>query len=156
MTYSTHHHSFVIEREVDASPALVFMAWSTAEAKLAWFVGPNGWTQLVREFDFREGGSERVRGQFPDGKVSDFQCRYHDIVPDSRITYTYDMFVNNKRISVSLATIELTPKGEGTHVKLTEQIVHFDGYPTPDDREQGTQWLVEKATGWALEQAAEV
>lgn len=154
MTYSTHHHMFSIDRHVDAPPALVFMAWASADAKLAWFVGPSDWKQLIREFDFREGGAERVRGQFPDGKISDFQCRYHDIVQDRRITYTYDMFVNDARISVSLATIELKPSGTGTHVKLTEQIVHLDGYPTPEDREHGTNSLVDQAIAWAKNQHA--
>ncbi len=152
MTCSTHHHSFTIEREIDAPPSLVFMAWSDADAKLNWFVGPNGWKQLIREFDFREGGAERVRGQFPDGRTSDFRCRYHDIVPDKRIAYTYDMFVDDRRISVSLATIELTPDGAGTHLKLTEQLVHFDGYPTPEDREHGTNYLVDKALAWVASQ----
>ena len=154
MTSSCHHHTFVIERDIDAPPALVYTAWADGNAKAAWFVGPSDWKPLIRDFDFREGGSERVRGQFPDGKISDFQCQYRDIVPNERIAYTYDMFVNDKRISVSLATIELFPKGAGTHLKLTEQIVHFDGYPTPEDREQGTKYLVEKASAWIETQTA--
>jgi uncharacterized protein YndB with AHSA1/START domain len=34
---STHHATFVIERNYAASPALVFAAW--AEPKARWFVG---------------------------------------------------------------------------------------------------------------------
>lgn len=156
MSYSTHFNTFTIERDIAAPPALVYMAWAQGDAKAAWFVGPSSWTPLIREFDFREGGSERVKGRFEDGKVSDFQCRYHDIVPESRITYTYDMFVNDKRISVSLATIELVPSAKGTLLKVTEQLVHFDGYPTPEDREVGTRYLIEMAANYIESQAAVV
>lgn len=142
MTYSTHHHDFKIERYVDASPSLVFFAWSDADAKAAWFAGPEGWTLIERTFDFRPGGEERVAGRFPTGKESDFRCRYHDIVKDQRIIYVYDMYVDGKKISVSLNTVELKPQGEGTLMVFTEQLVHIDGYPTPEDREVGSRFLV--------------
>ncbi len=148
MTYSTHHQTFVIGRDIAAPPSLAFFAWSDEAAKSSWFQGPAEWKLLEKTFDFREGGSERVKGRHPSGKVSDFQCQYCNIVPDQRIVYTYDMFVDGKRISVSLATVEFTPIETGTHLKLTEQMVHFDGYPTPEDREQGTYWLVEKAVAY--------
>jgi uncharacterized protein YndB with AHSA1/START domain len=57
MTYSTHFNTFTIERDVAADPALTFLAFSTAEGKGAWFVGPSDWKPLIREFDFREGVS---------------------------------------------------------------------------------------------------
>lgn len=148
MTYSTHHHTFVIERYVDAPPALAFFAWADADAKAAWFVGPSDWKQDIRQFDFKPGGVERVAGTFPTGKKSDFQCRYHDIVPDQRIIYAYDMYVDGRKISVSLASIEFAAKGAGTHLTLTEQMVHLDGYPTPEDREVGTRYLVEMAAAY--------
>ncbi len=148
MTYSTLHQTFVIERDIAAPPSLAFFAWSDAAAKDAWFRGPAEWQALERHFDFREGGAERVKGRHASGMTSDFQCRYSDIVPDSRIVYSYDMYVDDKRISVSLATIEFTAIATGTHLKLTEQMVHFDGYPTPEDREKGTYWLVEKAAAY--------
>jgi len=148
MTYKTHFHDFTIERHLSASPALAFSAWSTAEAKSQWFVGPNTWALLDRHFDFREGGSECVEGRFDTGKVSLFRCQYHNIVPNERIIYSYDMFVDGKRISVSLATIEFMADGEGTHLKMTEQIVHLDGYPTPEDREVGTRYMVEMAAAY--------
>lgn len=150
MTYNTQHHTFVIDRLVNAPPALVFSAWATQDGKAAWFAAPAGeWTPIERHFDFREGGSERLKGRWnASGVVSDFQCRYHDIVPGSRICYTYDMYVGDKRISVSLATVTFTAAGGDTHLTLTEQVAHFDGYPTPDDRETGTAFLVDKAIAY--------
>jgi uncharacterized protein YndB with AHSA1/START domain len=148
MTYSSHHHTFTIEREIAASPSLAFFVWSNEDAKSAWFAGPPGWTMLDHHFDFREGGSERLKGRHPSGMISDFQCQYHDIVPDKRIIYTYDMYVGEKKISVSLATIEFTPNEAGTHLTVTEQITHIDGYPTPEDREAGTRHLIDKVVSY--------
>ena len=150
MSYNTQHHTFVIDRLVKAPPALVFSAWATEAGKAAWFAAPAGeWTPIERHFDFREGGSERLKGRWnSSGVVSDFQCQYHDIVADQRICYTYDMYVADKKISVSLATVTFTPAGADTHLTLTEQVVHFDGYPTPEDRETGTAFLMDKAIAY--------
>jgi uncharacterized protein YndB with AHSA1/START domain len=155
MSYSTYHHQFVIERDIAAAPALAFHAWADKDAKDTWFRGPGDWQLLERDFDFREGGTERVKGRFPTGKVSDFQCRYSDIVQDQSIVYTYDMYVGDKRISVSVVTVEFAPIATGTHLKLTEQVVHLDGYPTPEDREHGTAWGIDKAVAYILSQKAD-
>lgn len=65
-------------------------------------------------------------------------------MPNERIVYTYDMHLGDKRISVSLATIEFKPKGSGTHLVLTEQGVFLDGYDDAGSREEGTRWLLGK------------
>jgi hypothetical protein len=64
------------------------------------------------------------------------------------------MFVDEKRISVSLATIEFLPASKGTLIRITEQLVHVDGYPTPEDRIEGTRYLIEKAAAAIEAQAA--
>lgn len=141
---SSTHGTFVIERTYDATPARVFAAWSTADAKALWFAGPDEWKLLVREMDFRVGGKERLKGRFPSGMTSDFQCTYHDIVADRRIVYAYDMYVGEVKISVSLATIEFAPAGSGTRLVLTEQGVFLDGYDDAGKREHGSGMLLDK------------
>ncbi|MGC2131472.1 MAG: SRPBCC family protein [Candidatus Aquilonibacter sp.] len=140
----TQHFTFSIERTYDAPPHRVFLALANPEEKAKWFSGPRGqWKPLVREFDFRVGGRERARGEWLDGTTSDFQATYCDIVDDRRVVYSYDMYVNDKRISVSLATIELQSLGERTQLNFTEHVVYLDGYPTPEDREQGSAQLLD-------------
>jgi DNA-binding Lrp family transcriptional regulator len=41
-------------------------------------------------------------GDVPDGPVYISESRFHDIVPDQRILYTYEMYAEEARISVSL------------------------------------------------------
>ncbi len=141
---SVDHGTVVIERTYPAPPSRVFAAWADPAAKARWFVGPEGWKELQREADFRVGGHERLRGIFPGGRTSDFDARYHDIVPDERIVYSYGMHVDGKRISVSLATVELTPAGGGTRLTFTEQAVFLDGYDGAAGREQGTGMLLDQ------------
>ncbi|MDP3739905.1 MAG: SRPBCC family protein [Hyphomonadaceae bacterium] len=142
------HASFTIERKFKAPPKRVFAAWATLEAKQKWFAGGEGWTEEVRGFDFREGGSEELVGRKKTGTVSAFFCRYWEIIPDQRIVYAYDMHLDGVRISVSLATIELRPEGTGTHMTLTEQGAYLVPYdPDGDDhgsRLRGTTELIDR------------
>lgn len=143
---SVEHGTFTIERKFDVAPARVFAAWAEPKAKAIWFAGPAGpWKQQLRQMDFRIGGRERVRGEFAGGRVSDFDASYHDIVTNRRIVYSYTMHVDEKRISVSLATIEFEPAGGGaTRLILTEQGAFLDGgFDGSAGREQGTRGLLD-------------
>jgi uncharacterized protein YndB with AHSA1/START domain len=151
---STEHATFVIERAYLASPSRVFAAWATAEAKARWFCGPADlWTQKTRELDFRVGGREILAGVFSSGVVSTFESRYQDIVPDQRIVYSYDMHIDDNRISVSLATVEFKVAGAGTQVVVTEPGVFLDGYDNPAAREAGTRALLENLDAALLREA---
>ena len=142
---STRHSTFILERTYNFAPAKVFAAWSTAEAKAQWFVGPPGkWTLVRRELDFRVGGREKLSGSFPDGHTSNFNGYYQDIVPNERIVYSYEMDLSGKKISVSLATVEFTPVKTGTLLKFTEQAVFLDDFDDAGGRERGTAVLLDQ------------
>jgi uncharacterized protein YndB with AHSA1/START domain len=152
---SVVHGAFTIVRELPHAPERVFAAWSEPEAKAAWFSGPTGqWTPLEREMDFRVGGRERAKGKWKSGVVTDFQAHYLDIVPLRRIVYSYNMHVDEKKISVSLATIQLEPAPvggkAGTKMTLTEQGAFLDGYDDAGSRARGTASLMD-----ALEKSLE-
>jgi uncharacterized protein YndB with AHSA1/START domain len=59
-------------------------------------------------------------------------------VPNERIIYGYDMHLGDKRVSVSLATVEFKPAGKGTRLTFTEQGAFLDGFDDPTVREHGT------------------
>jgi uncharacterized protein YndB with AHSA1/START domain len=149
---SVTHSTFSLERTYDASPARVFAAFADAEAKAQWFAGPEEWGLSAFDLDFRVGGREMNRGGPKDGPVHSFEALYYDIVPDERIVYSYEMHLDDKRISVSLATIELEGAGDGTRLALTEQGAYLDDFDDPKLRESGTRDLLE-ALGAYLAQA---
>jgi uncharacterized protein YndB with AHSA1/START domain len=144
MGSSIQHDRFTIEREFAASPGQVYAAWAEPGAKARWFRGPEDWKVRTRELDFKIGGSERLISEFPDGRVSDYSAHYHDIVADTRIVYTYEMQVDDVRISVSLTTIEFLASGKCTRMVLTEQGVFLDGYDNASQRELGTRALLDQ------------
>ncbi len=61
---------------------------------------------------------------------------------NERIVYTYDMTINGPRVSVSIATVQFIPEGEGTRMTLTEHGAFLDGLDKSADREAGTNWLM--------------
>lgn len=141
----TEHTTFAIERRYDFKSTLVFSAWATAEAKSQWFSGtPGQWQLLERKLDFRVGGRELLKGAWQDGPVSAFHGYYYDIVPNERIVYSYDMYQDDTRISVSLATVEFRPAGTGTLLKFTEQAVFLDDFEDAGGREKGTGFLLDQ------------
>jgi uncharacterized protein YndB with AHSA1/START domain len=146
----THHATFTIEKTYPAAPARVFRAFADPEAKAQWFSGPEEWDKGPSSFDFREGGRERATGGPKGGQVHRFECLYYDIVPDQRIVYAYEMYLDAVRISVSLTTVELKPADGGTKLIFTEQGVFLDGFDNAKGREEGSRWLLDKL-GAALE-----
>jgi len=132
------HSTFVIERSYPASPARVFAAWADPEIKARWFIGPEGWRLVKRELDVRAGGHEILHGRFGDGPETIFTARYHDVVPDQRLLFVYDMHHAGTHLSVSLVTVEIRPAGGGTQLVLTEQVAFVDGNDGAASRERGT------------------
>ncbi len=93
--------------------------------------------------DFREGGSETESGGPRGGPVHHFKAHYYDIVPNQRIVYSYEMYLDEARTSVSVATVQLEADDGGTHLALTEQGAYLDGFDNPGQREAGTKELLD-------------
>ena len=68
---------------------------------------------------------------------------YQDIVENERIVYSYEMTMNGRRISVSVATLEFIAVDGGARLIVTEQGAYLDGLDTSDIREQGTKELLD-------------
>jgi uncharacterized protein YndB with AHSA1/START domain len=146
---SVTHATFVIERTYAASPARVFGAFADSAIKARWFSTDDAPSSHY-ELDFRVGGREVSRGSQPDGHTYLYEARFQDIVPDHRILTTYEMYMDDTRISVSVATVELKPEGSATRLVFTEQGAYLDGHDTPAQREHGTRELLD-ALGAELE-----
>jgi uncharacterized protein YndB with AHSA1/START domain len=138
------HDTFVIERTYPASPSRVFAAFASKEAKDNWGdtgdLTEPGTDAAETEFDFRIGGHERF-GFGYQGISYRYDARYYDIVPDQRLLYSYEMYADGVRFSVSVATIEFVPADGGTALTWTEQGAYldgFDGAEAPRLREGGT------------------
>jgi uncharacterized protein YndB with AHSA1/START domain len=150
---SVVHATFTLSRTYPAAVERVYAALSEPAAKARWFAGPPGWKMAAREMDFRVGGREFLAGAHGDGQSFRFDALYRDIVPNRRIVYVYDMHLDGRHISVSLATVVLEAAGQGTKLTVTEQGAFLDGHDDAGSRERGTRDLLEKL-GASLEESS--
>ena len=151
---SVVHSTFAIERTYDHAPARVFAAWADPAIKARWFGGDDDGPAGTREFDFRVGGHESNHSAPGADFQFGFDAAYHEIVPDERIVFSYDLALGGALVSVSLATVELRAAGAGTHLTYTEHGAFLDGLDDPTLREQGTVGLLD-ALGKELEREAQ-
>ena len=141
---SVVHNTFSIERTYPSPPSLLFAAFSNQETKRRWFAEGEGWEVDQFRLDFRVGGREVSRFRKKGGAPMGNDTVYLDIVPERRIVLAYTMTVGDKRISVSLATVEFAPSGEGTRLVYTEQAAFLDGADATKRRESGCRGLLER------------
>jgi uncharacterized protein YndB with AHSA1/START domain len=148
------HDTFVIKRTYPTPVSRVFAAFTTREAKDAW--GDTGDLEPVdrsepstpsgdSEFDFRVGGHERFDVGMQ-GVSFRYDATYYDIVPEQRIIYSYEMYANGVRSSVSVVTIEFVPVDGGTALAWTEQGAYLngiDGAEVPNLRRGGTSEMLD-------------
>jgi uncharacterized protein YndB with AHSA1/START domain len=146
---SAVHATFTIERVYPAPRARVYRALCDPAEKAKWFTGGEGYTLLAREMDVRPGGREHLSGRWESGMVSTFDAIYHDVVPEQRIVYSYQMRLDERKISVSLTTLELKAADTGTRLIMTEQGAFLDGYDDAGSRERGSMLLLD-ALGYSL------
>ena len=105
------HGAFKLERTYDAPVERVWRALSDREAKAKWFGGPAGeWSEIEREHGLPRRRAPSAQRALGERVVSTFDAVYHDIVPNARLVYSYTMHLNEAKISVSLATMELKPR----------------------------------------------
>ena len=157
---SVIHDTFVIERTYPASSSRVFAAFASKEAKDTWgdtgdIAGAEPATGPV-EFDFRVGGHERF-GIVYQGVRYTYDAIYYDIVPDQRLVYSYEMYADGVRSSVSIATIEFVSVDGGTALTWTEQGAYLngiDGAEAPQLRRGGVSEMLDGLATYLSEEGA--
>jgi len=143
-----NHHTFVIEREFDYPPSLVYFAYTNPEARKVWFCGPPDWEVGPSRYDFSVGGQETSSGGPKGGPIHIYKGTYLEIVAQERIINAFSMFQDATILTTSMGTTELRPSGQGTKLKYTEQIAFLDGSDHLPDRIQGTQYMFDLLAGY--------
>ncbi|HEX3488072.1 MAG TPA: SRPBCC domain-containing protein [Streptosporangiaceae bacterium] len=145
------HDTFTIERTYPSAASRVFAAFASEEAKAIWGdtgdLGP-GEAGAPAELDFRVGGRERF-GFGYQGHTYRYDALFYDIVPEQRIIYSYEMYADGARISVSVATIQFAKTSDGTALTWTEQGTYldgFDGAEASDLRRGGVEEMLDGLT----------
>lgn len=133
------HRTLIIERQLAASARHAFRFWSEAALKERWNACHPDWRIVEDVFDFRIGGGESKLWLTPDGAEQTMRAHYFDIATEQRIIYGFEMSFGGKRMSVSLATVELVAEGATTRLKYTEQLSFLGGANALGQRLAGTE-----------------
>lgn len=137
------HAGFTLVRDYPHPIAAVWTAFADGEQKRAWFGGGDAWTPSEWRFDFRVGGTDIEEAAFHGGVVSRFEARYTDIVEHERIVYGYDMWLDGRHISTSVASLEFETLDGATRFTHTEHGIHLDGLDDGTLRRDGTEQLLD-------------
>jgi len=137
---SVTHGTFTVQRTYPVSVHDLFEVWARRDAKDAWFASMQDFLEVKVSYslDFRVGGEELLEGRLASGRHFRYAGTHEDIVPDVRIIQSYDVLIDDKRISVSLMTAEFLPAEGGATLVITEQGTFLDGLDDNDERRLGS------------------
>lgn len=143
--------AFTIERRYDAAPERVFRAFADREIKQRWMGCEEVAAPVIEQLDFRIGGREISRGGGEDGAEHLFEGTYLDIVEGRRFVFAFVMHVGGRKLSASIASVEVLPDGPGARLIFNEQGVYFgeDGWA---GREEGTAFGMDQLARWLASQ----
>ncbi|CAG4916768.1 SRPBCC family protein [Paraburkholderia gardini] len=110
--------SLTIQRRINASPEKVWRAW-TDPAQIAMWWTPMGNKVTHAEMDVRVGGRFHVIMHAPDGGTNDVSGEYREIVPGTKLVFTWAWITTPER--ESLVTIVLRRDGDATLLTLTHE-----------------------------------
>jgi uncharacterized protein YndB with AHSA1/START domain len=147
---SVIHNTFVLDRSYPKPPQTVFAAFADAGKKRRWYAEGEGHELQQFDLDFRVGGTERLTyrlgaGTPVAGMTITNEGRYQDIVPERRIVTATTMDLEDKRILISLVTVEFLGTDSGTDLILTHQGSYLSGSSglTPQMLEAGWRGLLD-------------
>lgn len=136
---------FTLTREYPVPVARLWDAFAREDQKFAWFGTDENFDAREWSFDFRVGGVDVAEASFHHGPVSRYVGTYTDIVEQTRIVTTYDMWLDGVHMSTSLASFEFEPTDAGSRLTHVEHGVFFDQFwADGSGREEGTRGILEK------------
>jgi uncharacterized protein YndB with AHSA1/START domain len=136
----------IINKQLEFPRALVYRAWIDLRLSLKWW-GSTGYVATHAQIDLRPGGSWSGRfRRIPDSTEQRCVGIVHDVVPNSRLIYTYAWEENGDRgpdTLVSLSFAEVSP----ARTKLT---IHQRPFRTREERDSYKQAWDETLDRFAL------
>ena len=123
-----------MSRRFKASRERVFRALTDAGQLARWW-GPKGFTVPDLALDVRPGGAWRTTMRSPDGRDHLVSGVYRDIVPPSRLVFTWGWESEGTRGHETVVTIALFEVADGTRLELRQEV--FESADSRDRHEHG-------------------
>jgi uncharacterized protein YndB with AHSA1/START domain len=133
--------SLTLKRRLKATPAQVYAAWADPKKIVHWF-GPKECSSdsVVAEMDVRPGGRYRISFRTEDGEYHEVRGTYREVVPDSRLKFTWAWHTTPER--ESLVTVTVTKDGDGAILTLHHE--QFFDEKARDGHERGWTGTLDK------------
>ena len=133
--------SLTLKRRIKAPPAQVYAAWADPKKIVHWF-GPTDTTEgsVQADMDVRVGGKYQISFRGKDGEYHQVGGVYREVVPGSRLVFTWAWHTTPER--ESLVTITVAPDGDGTLFTLHHE--QFLDQQARDGHERGWTGTIEK------------
>jgi uncharacterized protein YndB with AHSA1/START domain len=94
-----------IEREFDASPELLYRAWTDPDLLVQW-LGPRDYTMKIDHYDARDGGSWRYTHTDPEGNEYGFHGVFHGTPSVNGMVQTFEFEGAPGHVSLDSLTFE--------------------------------------------------
>lgn len=102
--------TLLIRRKIKAPRSAVWCAWLDPESLPKWW-GPDGFSCRTTRIDLRAGGEWVFDMIAPDGTVFPNHHRYHDITPETRLSYSLLWGENGPKHADAWASFDEDPTG---------------------------------------------
>ena len=109
-----------LERTYQASPERVFNAWVRPDALAQWFAPSAEYKAVITVLEAHAGGRYRIEMHHQGGKVHVVWGVYRELSPPTRIVMTW-AWEGQEVFGHTLVTVEMTPRGTGTHLLLLHE-----------------------------------
>jgi uncharacterized protein YndB with AHSA1/START domain len=131
-TLSPDAPSLILRRRINASAAKVYAAWTQAAQLMRW-MHPLDTICLHAEADVRVGGRFRVLMRSPDGEEHDVSGTYLEVVPESKLVFTWAWRSTPERES----RVSVTLRADGSTTELMLRHERFVDEAARDSHREG-------------------
>ena len=119
MTALATKPSLTLVRQLRATPASVYTAWTDPKIMAQWF-GPHHTHIVSAETDIRVGGKFRVvMREIESGEIHDVSGVYREVEPERKLVFSWAWVSMPER--ESLVTVSFHPVGEGVELTLLHE-----------------------------------
>ncbi len=134
-------YSLRIVRTFDASPEMVYQAWTDPRVLKRWLGPTPEFSTPIVEADLRIGGAYRIGMESPEGQLYVAAGVYQEIVPNEKLVFTW-RWENDRSSPETLVTVEFKKSGPNTELVFTHE--NFATEELAKDHQEGWEGALSK------------
>jgi uncharacterized protein YndB with AHSA1/START domain len=117
-----------VSQTIRATPERLFRAWTDPEQLARWWrMDTPGWTFAGASIDLRVCGAYRFSMTAPDGRTHTARGVYREVIPPTRLAFTWEWDDPAHRIGDTLVLVEIRRVSDS----MSEVILTHEGFTDP-------------------------